>query len=544
MSSMPRFDFYIPEQYKLSNGLAYDIEIDNAIIEVFSHSANKAISYGKLKLSLKRENMSSSTYSKHLKRLHKGGILKKHDYGRGKEILYHLTNLAQKQRQLHLLGYPVEEICLFRRIIAKIFFYDIAYTIPLVVEKEEEFYKILSTLNINKNDVNWGRFSTADNHESVQILYEKDKPGYKLFVEKYWKERESQSTVLDEVEFICHPLKADRDRRFELECKRIEYWEINKYSNHKKYRTEYLLKVSGFTVTDILNNSSFKKEEVERTIDSLIELGLIRESFEFNGKRRYIIADERFHHLLEEFWGLHESEFSLLLYKWQVFDGPTKEERDRMFRLLGEQEASRLLRQTDSARSQHNLRLRQCESLEKYNEYLKKNCFDSMEVMAYDAELERYKQKARKKMPTTKQEIRKDILRFVQYQKERLHRYLKNLPVNFEEEGLEDIKMYFGNIIDQYAFLYPVIKDICPRAFEPPDYELQERIVYAEMEKEEAEIKLHKKLGAIYSHRGRWHNLKSKNGKKIPYRMMRVRNPQTGEMEKVKVPDFTDISAL
>jgi hypothetical protein len=158
--------------------------------------------------------------------------------------------------------------------------------------------------------------------------------------------------------------------------------------------------------------------------------------------------------------------------------------------------------------------------------------------MAYDAELELYKQKARKKTPTTKEEIRKDILCFVQYGKERLYRHLKNLPVNLEEEGIEDIKMYFGNITDQYAFLYPVIKDICPRAFESPDYELQERIIINEMEKEKAEIKLYNKLGAIYRHRGRWHNVKSKNGKKIPYKMMRIRNPQTGKVKRTKVLEF------
>jgi DNA-binding MarR family transcriptional regulator len=529
MSSTPRVDFYTLEQHKQSNGLSYDLDVDNAIIDVFRRFGNKAISSGRLKLLLNRENMSSSTYSEHLKRLLKGGILKKHDYGRGKEILYHLTKLAQKQIQLHLLGNPVKEIFLFRRIIGKILFYDIAYTMPFTVEKEVEFYKILSRLNINKNDVNCGRLSTAENDDSVQILYEKNKSRCEWLTENYWKEREGQSTVLEEVEFICYPLIADRDRKFELECKRIEYWEINKYSDHKKYRAEYLFKVFGFTVTDILNNSSFKKGDVERTIETLIELGLIRESFEFNGKRRYIIVDETFHHLLEEFWGLHESEFSLLLYKWHLFEAPTKEERDRMIRLLGEHDARRLLRQVDSARSQHNLTLRECESLEKYNEYLKRDCFGNLKAMAYDAELELYKQKAR---------IRKDILCFVQYRKERLYLHLKNLPVNLEEEGIEDIKMYFGNITDQYAFLYPVIKDICPRAFESPDYELQERIIIDEMEKEKAEIKLYNKLGAIYRHRGRWHNVKSKNGKRIPYKMMRIRNPQTGKVERTKVLEF------
>ena len=72
--------------------------------------------------------------------------------------------------------------------------------------------------------------------------------------------------------------------------------------------------------------------------------------------------------------------------------------------------------------------------------------------MAYDTELELYKQKARKKTPTTTKEIRKDILSYVQYRKQRLYRHLTNLPVNFEEEGIEDIKMYLGDILGKYRF--------------------------------------------------------------------------------------------
>ena len=58
------------------------------------------------------------------------------------------------------------------------------------------------------------------------------------------------------------------------------------------------------------------------------------------------------------------------------------------------------------------------------------------------------------------------------------------------------------------------------------------------MQKEKAEIKLYNELGAIYSHKGRWHNLKSKNGKKTPYKMMSIRNPQPGKVERTKVLEF------
>jgi hypothetical protein len=539
MSSTPKLDFYIPEGY----GFPYDIQIDNAIIEELHLVGTKTMSSGELKLTIERSlsrRISSSTYSEHLKRLESGMILKKHDFGRGKEIVYHLTKLAQIQIDLHLLNYPLEEIYLFRRIYGKILFYDIAYTIPLTVQREEEFYEILSKLNVNKVEVSWGRLSTADNHESVQIVYEKDRTGYKSIVDNYWKEREGQSTVLEEIEFISYPLIADSERRFELECKRVEYWQINKYSEHKKYRTEYLFKVSGFTIADILNNSSFKKEDVEKAIRLLIQIGLIRESFEFNGKRLYVIADKRFHDLLEELWGLHESEFSLLLYKWQFFDPPSEEERKRMIRLFGEQEARRILKQADRSRSEHNVMLRKCESLEKYNDYLKKDCSTDFQVLGYNSELEIYEQ-GRKKVPISKDEIRKDILRFVQYRKERLYRHLKNLPVNLEEEGIEEIKMSFSGVRDRYAFLYPIIRDICPRAFELPDYELQTRIMDDDLEKGKAEVSFFRKMGAIYRDKGRWHNLKSKNGKKIHYKMMKIYNPHTDRVERTKVLDFTNI---
>jgi hypothetical protein len=76
-----------------------------------------------------------------------------------------------------------------------------------------------------------------------------------------------------------------------------------------------------------------------------------------------------------------------------------------------------------------------------------------------------------------------------------------------EEEGIEEIKMYLSDVRGKYAFLYPVIKDICPRAFEPPDYELQTRIIQDDLEKGKAEVRLARKRMRIYYicyHVGTW----------------------------------------
>jgi hypothetical protein len=134
---------------------------------------------------------------------------------------------------LNILGFPLEEVLLFRRIYNKILFYDIAYSRGLFIRSEKRFRNILSSIHINQEDLHWGRIATGDNYESVKTIYERDStPNYESLVEQYWKDNEGQHTVLEDIEFICYPLQ--RKEYFEFECRKIEHWEINKYSDHKK----------------------------------------------------------------------------------------------------------------------------------------------------------------------------------------------------------------------------------------------------------------------------------------------------------------------
>ena len=55
-------------------------------------------------------------------------------------------------------------------------------------------------------------------------------------MQAYWKERK-QAVTLEEVVFICQPLKDDLD----VWIIKTEYWELNKNSHHKKYVVDYRL---------------------------------------------------------------------------------------------------------------------------------------------------------------------------------------------------------------------------------------------------------------------------------------------------------------
>ena len=87
---------------------------------------------------------------------------------------------------------------------------------------------------------------------------------------------------------------------------------------------------------------------------------------------------------------------------------------------MGEQEAARFFKQLDLARSQHNLDLRKFGTAEEYNEYIKKECSDFLEILAIDSELDFYKEKERgnKKLVTNK-ELKDDLHKFVNFRKKR-----------------------------------------------------------------------------------------------------------------------------
>jgi hypothetical protein len=574
MTKSNKPNFYTPEEYRLQgSGSTYDLNLDNAIIQ--SLSTNEKLSNHDLKIKIENllsgRSIGSSTYIEHLKRLNEVGILRKDEHGIGKKVEYSLTEDAIKQVRLNLLGVPRNKIILFRNIYQTILFRDISESLPIMADSEEKFDQmILAELRINKMDLQWMRVSTGDNCDSIDLVYfDRSENDRRVFIKKYWAEREGESIVLENIEHMCYPLASKGN--LDIVLKRIEYWQINKHSDNVKYNEEYLCELPGFSQKEVLESGRFKDDDVILAFNALRELGLIKPAIEFQGKTRFIISDKKLHEFLINIWTIHKAEISYLVEKWKYFDAPTPEEKDRITSLFGEQEATRLFRQLELARSYHNIYLKKFKTAEEYIGYIKKNntdflwtlaidselddfkgeyigyikkeCSDPLWALAIDSELDDFKEKVRgNKKLVTDEERKDDLYKFVKFRKEKLYNHLKYLPANYEYEGIDDLKMDYSDTLRKYLFFQPVLKEICPKAFEAIDEsesKVEEQNISPIEKKRKSSTVTRKKIarGTDNKHSPS----KSKKIVKIPYELMKVYNRQNNTVEEVVVPDFTDI---
>ncbi|MGC2425661.1 MAG: hypothetical protein WA421_01390, partial [Nitrososphaeraceae archaeon] len=313
----------------------------------------------------------------------------------------------------------MDKIILFRKIYQTILFNDISEIPYITAESEDDFDNlILAELQVKRSDLQWRRIPAADTVNSEDLIYQtRSLRDSRTITKEYWAEREDESPVLENIEFIYYP-----KGNLGIILKRIEYWQFNRYSENTKYHQEYLCELPGFSIEEILASKRFNDDDVKFAFNALRALKLIEPSMEFRGKTRFIISDRILHKFLTNLWTIHEAEFSYQVKKWKYFDAPTSEEKNRIIYLLGEQEAARFFRQLDRARSLHKLDVSKFRTTEEYTEYIKKECSDFWEVMVIDLELDRYKEHVRgiKKLVTDKDK-KDDLHKFVNFRKEGLY---------------------------------------------------------------------------------------------------------------------------
>ena len=76
-------------------------------------------------------------------------------------------------------------------------------------------------------------------------------------------------------------------------------------------------------------------------------------------------------------------------------------------------------------------------------------------------------------IPNNRNERRKQVQQFYDFAKGRLYNYLKRIPINFDEDGIEEMRLDFEYVLEKYSFLKEIIDPILPMIFGPPDFELQ-----------------------------------------------------------------------
>jgi len=476
-------DYYRFYEDNNRNGLKYDIAVDNAIIVLLNNQneINRSKLKSQVESSIQRK-LSPSTFQSHLNILVNHKILNRSDEGRGKEVLYSLTEGAERLLKLNLLRQTSREEILCRKIFEKLFFYLLHHSPAKTISSEEEFDKFLkSEVNLSSKDLNWGRVSTGSNHEIVDIIYgygmrrddspiiggllspsnlntKKEKSILLQNIEDYWKARKGRSKVLESIEFICLPVTGNID----FSVTKTEHWEIRKPSRIRKYTPDtYLITLPGVSISELMmdnnictickdfdgqamvsmnllmkSNSNtnllgtsmqFDHRDVEKAFVLLMQNGLLKTVSGFHGNEfRYVLADGRLRDLIDALRNIHEREFALLFHKWALFEKPSKDEENRITRLLGKKEAQRIFRDAEMSRFQHRKKMRKCSDVEEYNQYLKEviSSNDDPDWRRYsvdsymDASLSNFKETGRNRTPITKKELQKDILKYDQFLRE------------------------------------------------------------------------------------------------------------------------------
>jgi hypothetical protein len=557
-------DYYHFYEQVNTNGLKYDILIDNAIINQLKDTETSPS--GKLKHAtelLVGRRLSPDTFYGHTNVLTSCKILVKKDGGRGKDVIYSLSENAKRLLQLNLLGEDWEKIRSFNMIYERFFLSELVNDPSLLLRTENEFDSFLSELGVKRESLDWGAESTAEYGDSLGLINENTKVPESLRrknVKEYWQEKEGQTTVYDHLVFVCFP---KRPHNLDIVVYRVEQWQINRNSPNKLLGREYTAIIPGVSIEDVANGRTpkFGYIDVEKAFDLLKQANLIEFAFRFRfrGQMRYKVKDEdeRNHaglglrNLLSTLKTFHNEEFRLLSIKWKLFEGPTDDERKRWTWILGEQKANGIFKDIELKRYENKKGMRQCKNTLEYHKFLNSVCPNESVSAAYgpwpygsildDFRLEREheneeKEKAekeriikenpsrkrlgkgekewrKKKRRISKKEMTNDKIRYEQYLKERLEAQIEHLPINLENEGIRDFRIAFSVTLQKYPFLYQIMRYICPGIFK------------FELTNEEVET------GMAYNEIERW---------KIAS-LYRIYNPTTKEKKRLEenIPDIT-----
>jgi hypothetical protein len=531
-------DYYHFYEDNKQNGLKYDVTIDRAIIDLLNNE-NDSINNGELKSraeSLIGCKVPLTTFQAHLNILVSHKILNRNDTG----------SVAKKLLKLNLLKQSSPDEIMCRRIFEKLFFYLLHHPPAKTISSDKEFDRFLkSEVSIPSKDVNWGLTSTGSNYKIVDIIYgtgqrgdgsyyggllspsktlsEKENAMLPQRIRDYWKVRKGQSRVQENIEFICFPISGNID----FSITKTEHWEINKPSRIKKYTADtYLITMPGISISELMkgnnlctickdfdgqamvsmnllmksnNNSNplgtamrFELTDIEKAFALLMKNDLIKTASDFHGdETRYVLADGRLRDLIEALRNIHEREFNLLFHKWSFFEAPSEAEQRRINRLLGENEARKVFKDTEISRYQHKIMMRRCKDVEEYNQCLKEiySANDDPDWRRYsndsyfDRILRAYKE-TRKRVPASKKDWRKDLIKYDEYLKRALEVELEDLFHDPDSEGVDYIWLIHGLTIQKYEFLQDIIRVICPRIIEVAEDEAR----LSKIEKDRLEI--------------------------------------------------------
>jgi hypothetical protein len=373
----------------------------------------------------------------------------------------------------------------------------------ITIKSEFEFDTFLKNLDIRQDKLEWGVVSYGGKSSMIaDILYPFDISPGRLDERKksYWNEENHKARVKEDLMLISFP-KKDSPDDLNFWITRIEKWNIEKKGSidfiSKLISRKYVIFLPGVTEEDISlsNDGMLEKSKVQEGLDILENVGLIKAK-ELGEQIRYIIADNQLHDLISAIKTAFISELNYLLTKWELFEVPNIQERERMESIFGKK-FGRLATQLEIKLYEHKMKMRSCEDVDAYNDLLKKDYISSsFGEFILDGYFNEYKNQ-RIMFPTTRNEKKKDIERFRKYLMNKLQRKVDELIMTYDEEGIEELKIDFGAIVEKYSFLREIMGKVCPKVFEPPNKELQAAIVRRATSREMAAAEFTRQMDAI-----------------------------------------------
>lgn len=549
----------------------------------------------------KIKNPSKFTLSKNIlsKTLHKmvvDGYLNVRIESSGRIIdtrYYSLTEKARNALQLQVL-HKNDKQKEFKKIYKKIIFNE--FLQETIIYSEEEFEEILEKLNVRKEDIEWGSVGYGSIPRISVILYPDapfnhgiSKNQQDIVNEELWEDPNVQTRNIP-VEFLCFPLKGDLD----FIVKKVEYWQMNKNKENKLLKIEYRFFKPGISREDLVRDED--SDKIEETIKIFQENNLIQ-PINFAQELRYIISDYELRNLAGIITKAFESFYKTLLIKMTYFDEPNEKEDNIMNEYFGQAEFRKIKVEKRIKRHEHKKRMKECINLNEYyslliqddiknkvnlslilnvdifltqKNYLPKYRNKNVSEEDFDKNYENlYNKFLLKSVP--KDESKKLVKEYHDYIKEKVDKQFYWLPVNFEGEGLEEIKLDYENVIKKYSFLKEIIDPIFPMIFEPPDLEVRKAILENELsmncypnnyqiekignlEYEEVLFPLTDEKNIIIN--DNLDNDLDKNDnevrlipikrykKKVPYRKVQVIDSKTGERKEIKMYRLTTVQPL
>jgi DNA-binding PadR family transcriptional regulator len=529
----------------------YTLEYYNAIIDILEEQGKvtfnklfeewvKVLRHTKIKSKkhMKRKHSKPTKYtpskkhfSKILKRMVDDGYLKKIVDEKSKLTLkktnYQLTDDARKLLQMNILRIVNKKVIFktiyeefftmrdfFQRLYEKVVLqdpYDELYeNVPLsertvkqiTFTTDSEFDIFIKKLGLERENLKWGAVSYGGKSSKIsEILYPFDISSRHLKRQKkdYWNKLGGQTKVVEDLMLICNPINETQDN-LDFWIRRIEKWEIEKGCNNdiipKLISRKFLVFIPGITEKDILvgKHPLIEQPDVQEGINILKSAGLVNAKL-FGTEIRYLIADNQLHDFISAIKSALISELGYLLTKWEWFEIPTPQERERMEAIFGKNEFQKLSTSFEIKLSEHKRSMRKCKNVDEYHKLLYEDS-SNYQRLAADNTLYLYKD-SRIIEPETKKKHLNDVKRYRQFLSERLQRNLDQLIMTYDDEGIEELKMDFRAIIDKYTFLRDIIGKICPKAFEPPNKELQRLIIQREHSRREAATIFARQMDAI-----------------------------------------------